>query len=90
MKIEKRTKEIDYNVYITQDGKEFTNEKDAIDNEKIINGDRKICEMCNGKGSINGRYEKVTWDYGHRSSNMWKEDECPKCKGKGYFEKRWV
>ena len=90
MKTVKRERIVEYNVYITSDGKEFEDKTSAENHQKIINGKRKICERCNGKGRINGRFHTVTWNYGHSSEEMWKDDECPDCKGRGYFEKKWV
>lgn len=89
MKTEKRTKTVEYDVYVTSDGKEFTDKGKAFHHESILKGDRKSCEKCKGTGLINGRYEKITWDYGHSSRDMWKEDKCTDCNGKGYLEKKW-
>ena len=90
MKIEIRTKQVKYNVYIASDGKEFSCESDAEEHERILNGDKKVCVVCKGEGLVNGRYQTTTWNYGHSRKEMWITDDCPECEGKGYLEKKWV
>jgi len=90
MRTETRTKQIDYKVYITSDGKEFDDYNKANHHKKILNNHRKECSNCKGKGRVNGRYETITWDYGHKSDKIWKDDKCSECKGRGYFELKWI
>ena len=84
-KIEK-TKEVKYNVYISDDGQEFNNEKDCIFHDRLINGEVKICEECNGSGEVKEEY----WDENYHTGveelyTRWNRCKC--CNGKGYLEK---
>ena len=46
---------------------------------------------CKGEKYVNGHYEKY-FDGGsmgdHQYHTRWTSDTCPKCKGKGYLEKK--
>jgi len=90
MKTETRIRQVEHSVYITTDGREFVDKDKAEHHEKILNGGRKNCQKCNGNGRINGRYETLTWNYGHTSSEVWKDDKCDICNGKGFLEQKWV
>jgi len=90
----KKKKQVEVDTYKTLDGKEFTNKKEAEFHEDVLNGNKKICTNCNGKGRINERYEKewqnTSWiptegEY----VDVRKSDECPVCKGKGFLELNW-
>lgn len=94
MQIIKKTKQVEYEVYKTSDGKEFNIESDAQLHEDILNGNKKECPECRGKGCINERYKKE-W---HNTSWVPTEGEyvevrtsdiCPSCNGKGYLELKW-
>lgn len=91
MKKVTRQKMVDYNVYIAKDGKEFPSEQECQDYEKILDGKRIVCPDCNGKGRVNEHSEQV-FDGGlygdHKYHTYWKSDPCPRCKGKGYLEKK--
>lgn len=55
----------------------------------------KKCEKCNGTGKVNGRWVKewhnTSWvPTEGKEVDVWKEDACPECKGKGYKELKWV
>lgn len=90
MRTETRTKQVQYTVYITKDGKEFTSETDTKDHEKVLNGTRKVCKTCNGKGSTNLRLETYTYNFGYEKGERWTSDKCSDCGGKGYLEQKWV
>lgn len=94
METVKKTKQVEYEVYITSDGKEFTSKSDAQIHEDKLKGTKKDCPNCHGKGRINERWEKewqnTSWiptqcEY----ADVKKSDECPKCKGKGVLELKW-
>ncbi len=90
MKTEKREKRVEYEVYITSDGKEFTSMSEAQIHEDKFKGTKKTCPSCNGKGRVNIRCETVYWDFGHSSGEHEFSDKCDKCGGKGYLELTWV
>ena len=87
MRTETRTKTVEYKVYIASDGQEFTSEDECLGHEKILDGTRKVCPFCNGKGGTYGEYipERQHWDGpvgGYRPFT-----KCDKCDGKGYLDK---
>lgn len=92
MRLETRQKMVGYNVYIAKDGKEFDNEDACRHHEMILDGTRKVCTRCDGKGYINSHYEEyldsvVNWGDGQYHTR-WVSDTCPECGGKGYLEKK--
>lgn len=89
MRIEKRKKTIEYNVYITSDGKEFENSLSAENHEKLMTGQKKICNKCGGKGKINERTEKHKDTWSLKYEEVATFDICSECGGKGYFELTW-
>ncbi len=82
---------VSYDVFITADGKEFTVKSQAEDHEKLLNGTRKVCTRCGGKGRVNFREESYrdTWNMIEGRHEV--SDPCHECHGKGYLEKtvRW-
>lgn len=90
MKTETRYKQVSYEVYITDDGKEFTHKGDAEHHEKELSGDIKKCTRCNGKGRINDHYVTCRDTWSCKEEQVLVNDMCPECKGKGYFEKKWI
>jgi hypothetical protein len=56
METVKRTKQVEYEIYKTSDGREFDSKSDAQNHEDKLKG--KVCPDCEGKGHINERYEK--------------------------------
>lgn len=91
MRIENRTKLItkSYNVYISNDGKEWPSEDACIKHEKRLNGDIIDCPECHGEGRIRGRFIEAydNYDIGHVDAH-YEYETCKKCKGKGYLEKK--
>lgn len=94
--MEKKTKQVqvEKTIYVTKDGKEFDSQSAASEHEDFLNGKKKKCSQCNGKGYINERSERewvnTSWiptegEY----QNVTKRDTCPTCKGKGYLELTW-
>lgn len=57
MRTETRYRQVAYEVYITSDGKEYTNKDDANHHEKVLQYDK--CQECNGKGYLE---KKTTWE----------------------------
>lgn len=95
MRTESREQTSYSKVYITKDGREFTNESDAKNHEEKLNGNRKDCTKCGGKGKVNGRYEtryeNASWIPTHcEEKQVWVEDTCTECQGKGYKELKWI
>jgi hypothetical protein len=80
--------------YVTNDGKRFDSKEDAKLHEDKLNGTKKTCDNCNGKGRVNERYEKVL-ECGYIPTSgeyvdRLKYDLCTKCGAKGYLEQKWV
>lgn len=84
-----RTVVQDYNVYIAKDGKEFTSESECEHHEKLLDGTRIVCPECGGKKGWEGRWIPPydNYDIGHVEGH-YEWNTCPKCKGKGYLEKK--
>lgn len=57
---------------------------------KELKENQKECENYRGTGRVNNRMETTYWDYGHNSFTAPTSDPCPKCKGRGYLELKWV
>ena len=72
--IEKKTRVVQQIYYVTSDGVEWNNEHDAINRQKFLNGERKLCKVCNGF--------KTTADEGNRFLVS-----CYHCQGRGYLER---
>lgn len=90
MRTDIRTKQVTetYKVYVAKDGEEFEYEEDCINHEKILDGTRIVCPECHGKGSWKTDYvpEYDHWD--GKMGGYWNYQKCPKCKGKGYLDKK--
>lgn len=89
MRTEQRAKTIYEPIYITADGREFTNKTSAERHEKELNGTIKNCNFCSGRGYVNERLIN-TFDplVGHERCYV--HDNCKECNGKGYLEKMEV
>lgn len=87
MKKEIRQKIINYEVFISDDGIEFDNERDALYRDRIFKDEIKECPDCKGRGwnFIESEYD----DY-HTGVTMTTKETCTckTCKGKGYLEKK--
>ena len=90
MRTDIRTKQVTetYKVYVAKDGKEFKYEEDCINHEKILDGTRIVCPECHGEGSWKTDYvpEYDHWD--GKMGGYWNYQKCPRCKGKGYLDKK--
>ena len=86
MKKETRTKTVEYDVYVANDGKEFETEKECIHHEKILDGTRKGCPECKGKGYFLTEEMDENYHTGAPEKRVWKTT-CKSCHGKGYLEK---
>jgi DnaJ-class molecular chaperone len=86
MKTKQVPKTVYTTVYVTDDGREFSNERDARDHESRSNGTRKTCTSCGGKGQTNIR-EETSYHPGYEPSTYTTGDRCRACNGKGYLEK---
>ena len=86
MKKETRTKTVEYDVYVAKDGKEFETEKECIHHEKILDGTRKVCPECEGKGYFLTEEMDENYHTGAPEKRVLKTT-CKSCHGKGYLEK---
>ena len=90
MRTDIRTKQVTetYKVYVAKDGKEFKYEEDCINHEKIFDGTRIVCPECHGEGLWKTDYvpEYDHWD--GKMGGYWNYQKCPRCKGKGYLDKK--
>ena len=90
MRTDIRTKQVTetYKVYVAKDGKEFKYEEDCINHEKILDGTRIVCPECHGEGAWKTDYvpEYDHWD--GKMGGYWNYQKCPRCKGKGYLDKK--
>jgi DnaJ-class molecular chaperone len=89
MRVEARAKQVIYKVYIADDGQEFDNKKDCVFHDKLVHGEIKICEHCNGKGYFIEEYEDDNYHTGAPETYT-RQVDCEHCKGKGYLEKKTV
>ena len=89
MRKEVRQKTVDYTVYIADDGQEFGNKNDCMFHDRLVHGEIKICEHCNGKGYFIEEYEDDNYHTGAPETYT-RQVDCEHCKGKGYLEKKTV
>ena len=90
MKTVERTRTITqhYNVYISKDGKEFTDEEKCEHHEMILDGTRIVCPNCHGEGSWKTDYVPEYEHWEGKMGGYWNYETCKRCKGKGYLEKK--
>lgn len=89
MKKETRTKTVEYDVYVAKDGKVFNSENECIHYEKILDGIRKVCPECKGKGYFLVEEMDENYHTGAPETRI-VEKTCENCNGKGYLEKKEV
>lgn len=63
--------------YKTSDGKTFTERKDAERNEGILNGNVRVCNLCDGTGETPDAEFRYYYN-------------CSTCNGTGYLHKKEV
>lgn len=90
MKTIERTRTVvqKYNVYVAKDGKEFDSKEKCENHEKILDGTRIVCPDCNGKGGWKGKWIEPYDHWDGPMGGYYEHHTCPKCKGKGYLEKK--
>lgn len=90
MKVDQRERTVThkYIVYIAKYGKQFESKDQCENHEKILDGTRKVCECCGGKGGWQGKYIKPYrhWDGDMGGYHEW--IKCERCDGKGYLDKK--
>ena len=88
MEIKKKTIEVP--VYVAKDGEQFETEEACIHHEKILNGERKECPICHGKGYIRGQWipEHEHWE--GTMGGYYESKKCEECGGKGWLEKKTI
>jgi DnaJ-class molecular chaperone len=63
--------------FVTSDDKEFEDESKAQFHQDILDGKKKYCKKCSGKGKFQNSFSHGYTD---------EFTECESCEGKGYFE----
>lgn len=76
--------------YQARDGQIFRSKNACIDYEKRLDGTRKTCEYCNGKGYLSLGYHSVRNELTCQFEQVEYTETCQKCNGKGYLEKKTV
>jgi DnaJ-class molecular chaperone len=76
--------------YKAKDGKVFDTESACRAHESFLDGTRKFCEYCNGKGYVSHGYHSVLNELTYQYEQVEYTEKCPKCNGKGYLEKKTV
>lgn len=87
MKKEIRQKTVDYEVFVSDDGKEYDNEEDAILHDRLLKGEIKECYNCHGKGRTEEWHEWENYHTGAPERSII-HPTCNVCHGKGYLEKK--
>jgi len=89
-----KTRQVEYTIYQTSDGKEFNSRRDAQHHEDLLKGSKKECSVCHGKGRVNERYITSRPTMFERTNERYLErkisDICPECNGNGFLELKWV
>jgi DnaJ-class molecular chaperone len=75
---------IEKTVFVTEDGRIFSDKVAAEIHEDVLKGIKKYCEHCARTGSV--MVDKGSWGY----YEQWTPEPCTKCNGKGYLELKWV
>ena len=88
MRKETRQKTVTYDVYVANDGEEFSTEEECVGHEKMLSGERKICPECHGQGWVYGRYIPPYDHWDGPMGGYHETHKCEKCNGKGYLEKK--
>ena len=64
----------------SKDGKIFDTVDEALIQDDIIDGKKKICPKCNGYKTVTCTDEEYRKEW---------ESKCKKCDGKGFLELKW-
>lgn len=89
MRTETRQKMVDYTVYIAKDGREFETRESCEAHEEELDGTRKECPTCHGRGYSEGRWVEPGYDPGLGAiEGHYEHNTCPTCGGKGYLKKK--
>jgi len=96
MDLIKKSRTIECEVYKTSDGKAFEDKEKARLHQDVLDGNKKTCEHCKGKGTVHGAYvneqqvrNELTCEY-ETILGYYESHTCPVCKGKGYLELKWI
>ncbi len=91
----KKTRTIEYEVYRTSDGKEFEDKAKALNHQDILDGKKRTCALCGGKGQVNKEYvdehqvrNELTCEF-ETIPGHYRKEMCPVCNGRGYLELKW-
>lgn len=73
--------------YESYDGKIFNTEHECRDHEARMNGVRKTCPNCNGKGYLSDGWHDVRNELTCQYEQVEYIHTCDMCNGKGYLDK---
>ena len=79
MKKEIRQNIVEFEVFVSDDGKEFNTAEEAIFNDRLVSGEINICPVCGGMKYVKKMYNSIPVHV-----------TCDHCKGYGYIANQGV
>lgn len=76
--------------YKSNDGRIFDTKDQCIDYEARMNGTRRTCTNCNGRGCISEGFHEVRNELTCQFETVEYTRTCTVCGGKGYLDKKEV
>lgn len=76
--------------YQAKDGRIFDTESQCLDYEARMNGTRRTCTNCNGRGCISEGFHEVRNELTCQFETVEYTRTCTVCGGKGYLDKKEV
>lgn len=76
--------------YKSNDGHVFDTKEQCLDYEARMNGTRRTCTNCNGRGRISEGFHEVRNELTCQYETVEYSHTCEVCGGKGYLDKKEV